>query len=155
MALERFVISNTEDCHHVIADSRVCETHLDGKSLSDNVEFNKNSYKSAKISQEELFKLLRDFRSTVMATGTDRLNFDEAILDSHMKIITGLTNSQFDNFADILNLKRSPVWTPRNALGVYLVRLRTGLAFKYQFIILYNDRPLLTRAHGSVQSTKP
>ncbi len=83
----------------------------------------------------DVFELVRGVHKTFR--GSPQLDFDD--LDSDCSLaLTGLSRHQLERLCQETNLRHSKHWSPMNSLGVYLMRLRTGLVlFDINVFVLF------------------
>lgn len=99
--------------------------------LQTNLSFVK---KHATIQTSQLVKLLENLRKSASVSTARRLSFDdlEDYTDTDLLYLTALKKHQFEELVEMVTtLKKSKLRSPRLAIGVLLVKLRTGLSQGY------------------------
>ena len=113
------------------AGTRCCRSHLSGNAFKGNEDFTKvNLLDESQLTGKETEKLLNDMRKKAsMRTG---VNFNESsqLSDQEYYDLTGLWRGQFDDLLQYVEINETNVRSRRNALGIFLMKLRTGLSHK-------------------------
>ena len=87
--------------------------------------------------------LLNELRKYAASSQQKLLSFDDhhGYSDDDLYNMTGMTKHQFEVLVGMVSsLKQSKLRSPRLAIGVLLLKLRTGLSRKYAFITLAHVR---------------
>jgi hypothetical protein len=97
--------------------------------------------------------LVKDFNSTHFLH--DDLSFgvnfdDESLNDEHFWVLTGIKKSDFIYLAQDLKL-RGRHWSPRNSLGVFMMKLRMGISHR-ELSILF--KVSVRRVHKRIKLTR-
>jgi hypothetical protein len=107
-----------------LTDVRTCLTHIDGCQFSTAAIQQLANTTEGTVTFGDVFKLLKSgVKETCQCS---LLSFDKKLSNKNYRTLTGLTLSQFDNLLSHLPFRDKDVWTPRNSLGVYLVKMRIG-----------------------------
>lgn len=82
------------------------------------------------MSTNEIAQMLCNVREHVVKIGRNRLNFDDSgFNDDDLQTLIDLTTFDFDNLVKSVHpLRNTKLRSSRNAIGILLFKLRTGLA---------------------------
>lgn len=115
----------------VPAGVRCCRSHLEDDALKHGVKLDTDHLHQATVPPEELVKVLMDMRNVIGKDINKKLDFDSPLMSNNDYVtFTGITRSQFDEVFSVLDLRSSPLRTARQALGILLTKLRTGLSHR-------------------------
>lgn len=104
---------------------RACRTHLDGCQFNANAIEQLSNHTEGTVEFGEVFSLLKSGVREICECNV--LNFDKQLSDNSCRVLTGLTVEQFDDLLYNLPFRDKDVWSPRNSLGIYLMKMRTGI----------------------------
>ncbi|CAC5394130.1 unnamed protein product [Mytilus coruscus] len=133
----------------VPAGVRCCPGHLDGKTLKTGTKINVSRLRktTSDLNASDIIWLLDRLRGMVSHAKKKRLDFDDpnSLTDEDIVSLTGITKEQFEFLvSSVSKLKKSANRSPRTAIAILLVKLKTGLSHR----ILENSRrympPLIT-----------
>lgn len=119
----------------IIADgSRCCKHHLTGSMFDKTVlgEIEPNA-PDLNINRTGIIKIIESVRNVATSSGSKRLDFDKDknMTDEDYHTLTGVTRAQFNDLLTFIqdsNTRRSKNRSKRTALGLLLVKLKTGLS---------------------------
>jgi hypothetical protein len=127
----------------------MCCSHLLHKRLRTNVVINPSLFAERGVSLTDIQCLINSDERDDSLFG---INFDDPSLSDHdFFVLTGLKKAQFDEVVASAGLKHSDTWSPRNALGVLLVKLRVGLSHR-ELSILF--RVPIKKIHTRINQTR-
>ena len=124
--------------------SRCCKRHMVGKTLRRSELIDTSNLNNRSILHVSgVTHLLNELRKYAASSQQNRLSFDDlhGYSDDDLYNMTGLTKHQFEGLVGMVSsLKQSKLRSPRLAIGVLLLKLRTGLSQRYAFITLAHVR---------------
>ena len=132
--------------------TRCCAKHLDGNAFKKNTDFSTASLiEESDLSGIELANLLNDLRKK--ANVKNGINFDSSRNDEEYHNLTGLSCEQFDVLLSYVSAKNSVNRTPRTALGIFLMRLRTGLSHQVLATLFgFRSRTAISKLIASIRN---
>ena len=114
--------------------SRCCKFHLKGKEIDKTLldEIEPNAV-DVNLNRTGILKIIDSVRNVAKLSASKRLNFDDdkSMTDEDFQVLTGLTKLQFYDmltFVEDSITRSSKNRSKRTALGLLLVKLKTGLS---------------------------
>lgn len=109
--------------------ARCCPTHVDDKKCLKTDCFNiMSTSEKSSSNRTSISKLLTHLRETSLKA-QNGINFDN-ISDKDCKNLTSLTKNQFEDLFSHVNIKSTPIRTPKTTVGIFLTKLKCALSNK-------------------------
>ena len=112
---------------------RCCPGHLDKNRLRPGITMKSLSFvkKQTSADAEKVMEIISDLRKVALSSDRNRIDFDNPNSLSSVDIenLTGFTRESFDDLvSNITSLYKTSYRSPRQAIGIFLVKMRTGLS---------------------------
>ena len=136
----------------VPSDARCCPAHItDGALTPEAVSRIQTLTNTSLLNRTTIISLLDKMRTACRNQST-YLNFD-SLDESDYLSLTGITKPQFDDFCShlIQHLKSTPKRSPRTTVGIFLVKLFTGMSNKLLATIFGLSKSSVRRAVATVR----
>ncbi len=105
---------------------RSCRKHLTNNVFANEAITKLKLTSAGFVSMNEVQPLLLYAANALRECSVSSFTFDSPLTELQMFTFTGLTCVQFSMMLESLPLRNGPTWSARNALGIYLMKLRTG-----------------------------
>ena len=136
--------------------SRCCPVHLDAKGLipSDVLASIKTS-DEAMVDSHTVYGLLQKLREETKKHLVTRLDFDTdgVLTETDYLTLTGLSKANFDDLCDHVtpHIRHTPVRSTRASLGIFLMKMKSGLSNKLISTLCNVSKSSVHRAVASVR----
>ncbi|XP_060555609.1 uncharacterized protein LOC132716364, partial [Ruditapes philippinarum] len=140
--------------HNILvpADARCCPVHIsDGTLTQDSFSNIQTLTSTSLLNRSSICNILQKMRNACLNQNTS-LNFD-ALDERDYPSLTGLTKPQFDDFCSHLlqHIKTTPKRSPRTTVGLFLVKLYSGMSNKLLSTIFGLSKSSVRRAIETVR----
>ncbi|XP_053405404.1 uncharacterized protein LOC128558951 [Mercenaria mercenaria] len=131
--------------------SRCCPVHIYNEQISEESLINVLTTDTVFMSRTNILELIGAIRKECIRTN-ERLNFDN-LREADYKELTGLKQTDFEDlFLSIEeHIRSSPVRSPRTTVGLFLLKLKSGISNKLLSTILGITPSSVRRAISSVR----
>jgi hypothetical protein len=116
---------------------RACRMHFEGNLFTQSsLDTLKGKLSVGSVMFSDFHALTREYFSPHHKDdcACNKIDFDRTLTNSKYLTYTGLTESQFNNLLSFVSLRQGEVWSARNALAVYLMKLRMGECVHFRFL---------------------
>ena len=138
----------------VSAGSRCCPSHL-----PNNEGFNKDTINHLKtvehsfLNRTSILDLLQQLRQAIQKLSCKKFTFDDLQTDQDMLNLTGLTKQQFLDLLNMIehHIRSTPTRSSKTTLGLFLMKMKTGLSDKILSTLFSISRSSIKRAVHAVR----
>lgn len=144
--------------HHEIIippGSRCCPSHIDEGEFRPGVLNNIQTFESSLVNKSTVLELIKKIRNYALQTSTSRFSFELSCMSNSDYItLTGITKENFEDLhffisTDIRNTQNRGT---RMSLGIFLLKLRSGMSNQLLATIFGISKSSLCRAVKSVRT---
>ena len=134
--------------------SRCCPSHLENDMFKPGVLDNIPTIDSSYVNKTTILELIKKIREYALQNSASTLNFDSPnLLSKDCVILTEITKENFEQLHDeiVSEIKNTPCRSSRTSLGIFLLKLRSGMSNQLLSTIFGISKPSLRRAIKSVR----
>ncbi|XP_065923262.1 uncharacterized protein [Magallana gigas] len=136
--------------------SRCCSKHIpDGRFTSDALKQIPVFSQTSSLNRSSIVDILLYLRETALRYDTSRIDFDRenAFSDQQYTTLTGLSKNSFNDLLSYISdsVKNTSVRSARNSLGIFLVKMKSGLCNSILSTIFNVSKASIRRAIHTVR----